>query len=176
MSDFRCIKTERRTNIGIVTFDRPQAMNALNEVVAREVTEALMEFDADDSVGCMIVAGGDKAFCAGAGGPARLTRAIGKAKAMYYILTGATISAAEAERIGMITRAVDDGKHLDEAIQIAIAIANNPRLAVLAGKEAVNQQDLRPAEPQARIPTAPPRRQHRRQDERYLLSHERQRH
>ena len=76
----------------------------------------------------------------GAGGPARLTRAVGKAKAMYYVLTGKWINAEEAERIGMITKAVDDGKHLDEAIEIATVIANNPRLAVLAGKESVNQQ------------------------------------
>lgn len=76
----------------------------------------------------------------GAGGPARLTRAVGKAKAMYYVLTGKSLGAEEAERIGMITKAVEDGKHMEEAMEVASAIARNPRLAVLAGKESVNQQ------------------------------------
>ena len=229
MSDYKYMLTERQGNVGIVTFNRPEAMNALNQDVAEEVTDALAEFDADDSIGCMILAGGDKAFCAGAdlkwianqdfesayrtdlaaymdkvadmrkpviaavrgfafgggteislmcdiiladptakfgltevtlgvipggGGPARMTRAIGKAKAMYYILTGKWIKAEEAERIGLITKVVDDGKLMDEALKLATEIANNPRLAVLAGKEAVNQQ--------AEVPLAPGRKVERR--------------
>jgi enoyl-CoA hydratase len=47
----------------------------------------------------------------------------------------------------MITKAVEDGKHLDEALEIATVIANNPRLAVLAGKESVNQQAEMPLIP-----------------------------
>lgn len=222
MTTYKFMKTERKGNVGIVTFNRPEALNALNEQVAMEVTDALKEFDADDSIGCMILAGGDKAFCAGAdlkwiasqdfessyrtdlaaymdqvaelrkpliaavrgfafgggteislmcdmiiadstaqfglpevtlgvipgaGGPARLTRAVGKSKSMYYVLTGKPFGAEEAERIGMITKAVEDGKHLEEALEIATAIANNPRLAVLAGKEAVNQQAETPLLP-----------------------------
>ena len=222
MADYKFMNTERRGNVGIVTFNRPEAMNALNERVSTEVTDALMAFDADDSIGCMILSGGDKAFCAGAdlkwiasqnfesayrtdlaaymdmvaelrkpviaavrgfafgggteialmcdiivadttaqfglpevtlgvipgaGGPARLTRAVGKAKAMYYVLTGKPFGAEEAERIGMITRTVEDGELLDEALEIAKAIANNPRLAVLAGKESVNQQAETPLIP-----------------------------
>lgn len=83
----------------------------------------------------------------GAGGPARLTRAIGKAKAMYHILTGETIGAEEAERMGIITKVVEDGTHLDEALRIGSVIAANPRLAVLARKEAVNQQAETPLAP-----------------------------
>ena len=222
MAEYKFMKTERKGNVGIVTFNRPEAMNALNEDVATEVTDALMGFDADDSIGCMILAGGEKAFCAGAdlkwiasqdfesayrtdlaaymdkvaelrkpviaavrgfafgggteislmcdiiladttakfgltevtlgvipggGGPARMTRAIGKAKAMYYILTGKWIKAEEAERIGMITQVVENGKLMDEALNLAAEIANNPRLAVLAGKEAVNQQAETPLIP-----------------------------
>ena len=222
MTKYKFMKTERKGNVGIVTFNRPEAMNALNEDVATEVTDALMGFDADDSIGCMILAGGEKAFCAGAdlkwiasqdfesayrtdlaaymdkvaqlrkpviaavrgfafgggteislmcdiiiadttarfgltevtlgvipggGGPARMTRAIGKAKAMYYILTGKWIKAEEAERIGMITQVVENGKLMDEALKLAAEIANNPRLAVLAGKEAVNQQAETPLIP-----------------------------
>ena len=222
MTDYKFMKTERKGNVGVVTFNRPEALNALNEQVETEVTDALMEFDMDDSIGCMILAGGEKAFCAGAdlkwiasqdfesafrtdlaaymdkvaelrkpviaavrgyafgggteialmcdiivadttarfgltevtlgvipggGGPARLAHAVGKAKAMYYVLTGKPFSAEEAERIGMITKVVEDGKHLDEALKIATVIANNPRLAVLAGKEAVNQQAETPLIP-----------------------------
>ncbi len=64
MSDYKYMLTERNGNVGIVTFNRPDALNALNEQVAIEVTDALAEFDADDSIGCMVLAGGDKAFCA----------------------------------------------------------------------------------------------------------------
>ena len=76
-----------------------------------------------------------------------LTR-VGKAKAMYYVLTGKAFGAEEAERIGMITKAVEDGKHLEEALEIANVIASNPRLAVLAGKESVNQQAETPLIPE----------------------------
>lgn len=222
MTDYQYMLTERRGNLGIVTFNRPDALNALNEQVAMEVTDALAEFDADDSISCMILAGGDKAFCAGAdlkwiasqdfesayrtdlgaymdkvaelrkpviaavrgfafgggteislmcdiivadttaqfglpevalgvipgaGGPARLTRTVGKAKAMYFVLTGETFGAEDAERMGLITKVVDDGKHLEEALRIGSVIASNPRLAVLAGKESVNQQAETPLAP-----------------------------
>jgi enoyl-CoA hydratase/carnithine racemase len=57
------------------------------------------------------------------------------------------VGAEEAERIGMITKAVEDNTHLDEAMKIATVIANNPRLAVMAGKESVNQQAETPLIP-----------------------------
>lgn len=229
MAEYEFMKTERRGNVGIVTFNRPDALNALNDQVATEVTDALREFDADDSIGCMILAGGDKAFCAGAdikyvldqtfetaylhdfanymdqvaevrkpiiaavrgfafgggteialmcdiiladptaqfalpevglgvipgaGGPARMTRSIGKAKAMYYVLTGKRFDAAEADRIGMITKVVEDGKLMDEAMALAQEIAAMPRLSVLACKEGVNQQ--------AEVPLIPGRKVERR--------------
>ncbi len=222
MTEYQFVKTERQGNVGIVTLHRPEALNALNNQVSEEVTNALMEFDADNSIGCMVLAGGDKAFCAGAdikeiasqtfetaflsnlgaymgqvaelrkpvvaavrgyafgggteialmcdiiiadttavfgvpevtlgvipgaGGSARMARAVGKAKAMYYLLTGESIKAEEAERIGMITKVVESGKHLDEALKIATAIAGNPRLAVMSAKEAVNQQTETPLIP-----------------------------
>lgn len=229
MTDYEHIRTERSDGVGIVSFDRPEALNALNAVVEKEVTDALMSFDADDSIGCIVLAGGDKAFCAGAdlkfvvdqtfesaylddlgaymdqvaeirkpiiaavrgfafgggteialmcdiiladttaqfalpevglgvipgaGGPARLTRAVGKAKAMYYVLTGKRFDAAEAERIGLITKVVEDGHLMDEAMALAREIAAMPRLAVLACKEGVNQQ--------AELPLVPGRRVERR--------------
>ena len=229
MTEYTFMSTERTGSVGIVTFNRPEALNALNDVVEKEVVDALTAFDDDDNIACMILAGGDKAFCAGAdlkwiadqdfesayrtdlaaymdkvaelrkpliaavrgfafgggteislmcdiiladttarfglpevkmgvipgaGGPARLTRAVGKAKAMYYILTGKWISAEEADRMGMITKVVEDGQLMDEAMALATEIANNPRLAVLACKESVNQQ--------AEVPLIPGRKVERR--------------
>ena len=52
--------------IGLVRFNRPQALNALNSQLTREAFDALDAFDHDDSIGCMIVTGSDKAFAAGA--------------------------------------------------------------------------------------------------------------
>ncbi len=87
----------------------------------------------------------------GAGGPARLTRVVGKAKTMYYILTGETIGAEEAERMGIITKVVEDGTYLDEALRIGSVTSANPRLAVLAGKESVNQQAEAPLAPGLKV-------------------------
>lgn len=214
MNTYQYVTAEKKGNVGVVTFNRPEAMNALNQQVVEDVTDALKAFDADDSVGCMILAGGEKAFCAGAdlkwiadvefeeayqkdyaaymdqvaelrkpviaavkgfafgggteislmcdmiladksalfgltevtlgvipggGGTQRMAHRIGKYKAMRYILTGDWIKAEEAERIGLITEVVE-GDVLEEALKLATKIANNPRLAVLAGKESVNQQ------------------------------------
>lgn len=222
MTEFEFVKTERQGNVGIVTFNRPEAMNALNQQVVDEVTDALMAFDADESIGCMILAGGDKAFCAGAdlkwildedfesayrndlaayldqvaelrkpliaavrgfafgggteislmcdmiladttakfglteitlgvipggGGTQRMAHRIGKYKAMYYILTGEWIDAEEAERIGLITQVVPDGELMEKALALATKVAAMPRLAVLAGKESVNQQCETPLAP-----------------------------
>ena len=75
----------------------------------------------------------------GAGGTQRLTRAIGKAKAMEMVLTGKFISATEAERIGLINRVVPVELYLDEAFKLASEIANMPPVAVQLAKESVNQ-------------------------------------
>jgi enoyl-CoA hydratase len=60
------IIVETRGRVGLVTLNRPQALNALNARLAAELTEALAAFDADPGIGAMIVAGSDKAFAAGA--------------------------------------------------------------------------------------------------------------
>lgn len=52
--------------VGLVRLNRPQALNALNSQLVREVFDALEAFDRDDSIGCMILTGSDKAFAAGA--------------------------------------------------------------------------------------------------------------
>ena len=75
----------------------------------------------------------------GAGGTQRLTRAVGKAKAMDLVLTGRTMDAAEAERSGLVARIVPADKLLDEALGIASKIASFSLPSVLMAKEAVNQ-------------------------------------
>ena len=94
----------------------------------------------------MIVAGDDAKFgqpeikigvMPGAGGTQRLTRAIGKARAMELILTGRTIGAAEAERLGLVTRVVPAEATLDAALELAARIAAMPPLAVRAAKAAI---------------------------------------
>ncbi len=219
MSDYQYILTERVEAVGIVTMNRPQQMNAINEIVTDELIDALNRFDKDDGIGCIVITGNEKCFAAGAdlkhiadlefaeayrndlgatldgvalvrkpiiaavsgiafgagtelalmcdvilasesakfglpevtlgvipgaGGTQRLSDRIGKAKAMYYILTGQPMSAVEAERVGLITQTVADESLMDEALRLAKAIASNPRLAVLAGKETVNQVAEKP--------------------------------
>ena len=60
------ILTETRGRVGNVTLNRPKALNALNDALMNELGEALLKFDADDAIGCMIVTGSEKAFAAGA--------------------------------------------------------------------------------------------------------------
>ncbi|MBS1215654.1 MAG: enoyl-CoA hydratase, partial [Proteobacteria bacterium] len=60
------ILTETRGRVGIVTLNRPKALNALNDALMNELGDALLRFDADDAIGCMIVTGSEKAFAAGA--------------------------------------------------------------------------------------------------------------
>ena len=75
----------------------------------------------------------------GAGGTQRLTRAIGKAKAMDLVLTGRMMSAEEAERSGLVARVVPAADLLPEALKTAAAIAAMSLPAVLTAKEAINQ-------------------------------------
>jgi enoyl-CoA hydratase len=94
----------------------------------------------------LIVAGEDARFgqpeinlgvMPGAGGTQRLTRAIGRARAMDLILTGRTITAREAEMMGLVSRVVPADRTLDEALALGAAVAAQAPVAVLAAKEAV---------------------------------------
>lgn len=74
----------------------------------------------------------------GMGGSQRLTRAIGKAKAMEMCLTGRMMGAEEAERSGLVARVVSLASLVDEAVKTAAEIAAMPPLAAIANKEMVN--------------------------------------
>jgi len=209
------ILVETRGAVGLITLNRPKALNALCDALVREMGAALDAFEADDTIGAVVITGSDKAFAAGAdikemsgrsymdvyladfitagwervttcrkpivaavagyalgggcelammcdtiiaadtakfgqpeitlgvipgaGGTQRLTRFVGKAKAMDMVLTGRMMDAAEAERSGLVSRVVPAGKLLDEALAVAGRIAEMSRPAVMIAKEAVNR-------------------------------------
>jgi enoyl-CoA hydratase len=60
------ILVETRGRVGLITLNRPKALNALNDALMDELGTALARFDADEHIGCMIITGSDKAFAAGA--------------------------------------------------------------------------------------------------------------
>ena len=60
------IIVETRGRVGLIRLNRPQALNALNSAVMREVAHAIDGFEANDDIGCMVITGSDKAFAAGA--------------------------------------------------------------------------------------------------------------
>jgi enoyl-CoA hydratase len=101
----------------------------------------------------MIVAGEDAQFgqpeirlgvMPGAGGTQRLTRAIGKAKAMELILTGRTMPAREAESAGLVTRVVPAEATMDAALELAGRVAAQAPVATLAAKQAIREADELP--------------------------------
>ncbi|WP_413991286.1 enoyl-CoA hydratase [Labrys okinawensis] len=57
---------ERRGRVGLITLNRPKALNALNAQLAAELTGVLADFDADEAIGCSVITGSEKAFAAGA--------------------------------------------------------------------------------------------------------------
>jgi enoyl-CoA hydratase len=94
----------------------------------------------------MIVAGEDAEFgqpeirlgvMPGAGGTQRLTRAVGKARAMELILTGRSVTAREAEHMGLVSRVVAAEVTVDAALELAARVAAQAPLAVAAAKEAI---------------------------------------
>ena len=87
----------------------------------------------------------------GMGGSQRLTRAIGKAKAMDLILTGRMIGAEEAERAGLVARVVPAAELLEAALKVAEEIAAMPPLAALAAKELVNAAQQLPLDEGIRL-------------------------
>jgi enoyl-CoA hydratase len=210
---YETILVEQRGAVTLVTLNRPQALNALNSQVLAELIAAFEAFDADETQGCAVLTGSEKAFAAGAdikemagmgfaamygtnhfagydritatrkpiiaavsgyalgggcelammcdfilaadtakfgqpeiklgvspgmGGSQRLTRAVGKAKAMEMCLTGRMMDAAEAERAGLVSRILPAAELVEEAVKTAELIAGMAPLAVKANKEMVN--------------------------------------
>nr|MBA3565085.1 enoyl-CoA hydratase/isomerase family protein [Gammaproteobacteria bacterium] len=208
------ILVERRDAVGLVTLNRPKAMNALSNALMEELGKALQDFEKDEAIGAIILTGNEKAFAAGAdirdmqgkgatdlflddypfargngwdcvntlrkptiaavagvalgggcelamacdfiiaadnakfgqpeirlgtlpgaGGTQRLTRAIGKSKAIEMILTARFMGAEEAERAGLVSRVVPLADLIEEAVKTAQTIAAFSRPAVMAAKE-----------------------------------------
>ncbi len=211
---YETILTETKDAVGVITFNRPKALNALCARLIEELNLALDAFEADDGVKAMVITGSERAFAAGAdisemqdqdfvsvikhdfiepweritrckkpviaavagyalgggcelammcdiviaaegakfgqpeitlgtipgsGGTQRLTRAVGKSKAMDMILTGRMMDAEEAERSGLVSRVVPADTLLDEALAVAGKIAEMSAPVVAMAKEAVNR-------------------------------------
>ena len=66
MTDFETILLERKGRVGVITLNRPKALNALNSQLMREVVAAVEELDADREIGAILLTGSERAFAAGA--------------------------------------------------------------------------------------------------------------
>jgi enoyl-CoA hydratase len=131
------------------TFSRWERIRAIRKPLIAAVRGYALGGGNELAMACdMVVAGEDAEFgqpeirigvMPGAGGSQRLTRAIGKAKAMELILTGRSIDAREADRLGLVTRVVPPEEVLPSALELAASVAAMPPLAVMAAKEAVDR-------------------------------------
>ena len=211
---FEHILLEKKAAVGIITFNRPKAMNALCPPLFAELSEALDDLESDDAIGAIIITGNDKAFAAGAdigemskssyqqmladeslsrqwdriamchkpviaavagyalgggcelamscdfiiaaenakfgqpeisigtmpgiGGTQRLTRLVGKAKAMDMCLTGRMMDVQEAERAGLVSRVVPLETYFQVTLEVANQIAGFSHPVVKLAKQAVN--------------------------------------
>ena len=63
---YACLTVETRDRVGLITFNRPKQLNALNDELTRELADALDVFESDEGVGCIVITGNEKAFAAGA--------------------------------------------------------------------------------------------------------------
>ena len=211
---YETILVETRGRVAVIRLNRPQALNALNAALMKDLIAALDRIEDDRAVSCLVITGSDKAFAAdadikemadksyidafmddfaaawervararkpmiaavagfalgggcelammcdlviaadnarfgqpeiklgvipGIGGTQRLTRAVGKAKAMDLILTGRMMDAQEAERAGLVARVVPLAQLMDETMKAAETIAAMSLPALMAAKEAVNR-------------------------------------
>merc|ERR1711865_912289 len=149
------IISETRGSVGLVTLNRPKALNALCTPLIEELNDAFQKFDDDSEIGAIVLAmmcdfiiAGDKAqfgqpeitlgTIPGVGGTQRLTRAVGKAKAMDLVLTGRFIDAEEALSSGLVSRVVPADDLLDESIAAAAKIASFSQPIVKMAKQCVN--------------------------------------
>ena len=212
---YETIIVDVQDHISVITLNRPDALNALNDQLLEELGDALGEAQKNDKVRCIVLTGSEKAFAAGAdikmmsnksfvdafgedlfteatdkittirkpiiaavsgyalgggcelammcdfiicsdtakfgqpeinlgvspglGGTQRLTRFIGKSKAMDMNLTGRFMEAKEAERCGLVSRVVPTKNLMSEAMGAATKIAEKSMITVMAVKEMVNR-------------------------------------
>ena len=212
---YKTILLKKTDGVGVVTLNRPEALNALNDQLMDELTGALKALEADKKISVIVLTGSEKAFAAGAdikemafkdymdvffedfitanweeatrvrkpiiaavagyalgggcelammcdfiicadnakfgqpeiklgvipgaGGTQRLTRFIGKSKAMDMILTGRMMDAKEAERSGLASRVIPLDGFMDETMKIAKSIAALSLPSLMVAKEAVNR-------------------------------------
>ena len=66
MDDYSIVLTEKLDRVGLVRLNRPKVMNALNQALLSELMQALLEFDADEQIGAIVITGDERAFAAGA--------------------------------------------------------------------------------------------------------------
>lgn len=213
---FEFITTELRgakSNVALITLNRPKALNALCNGLMGELKQALDQFEEDTSVAAIVITGSQKAFAAGAdikemqnntyakcvahnflsdwsrvaacskptiaavngfalgggcelammcdiiyagdkarfgqpeivigtipgaGGTQRLTRAVGKSKAMEIVLTGDMIDAQAAERMDLVSKVFPAEQLVDEAIKLGERIGTHSPMIVKLAKESVN--------------------------------------
>lgn len=212
---YEYILVETRGRTGLITLNRPEALNALCTPLIMELGEALDALEADEGVGAIVLTGSERAFAAGAdikemkdktwpaaymedfitdgweriahcrkpvvaavagfalgggcevammcdfiiaadnarfgqpeinlavppgaGGTQRLTRFVGKSKAMDMCLTGRFMDAEEAERAGLVSRVVPVADLVDEALKAAETIASKSLPCAMIIKESVNR-------------------------------------
>ncbi len=212
---YETVVTSKEGHLGIVTLNRPDALNALNTKMVTELISALTDFEKDEEVRCLVITGSEKAFSAGAdikemsgitavemtmsghffplwdkvgrypkpivaalsgfvlggglevamscdilvasettqlgqpeidigvmpggGGTQRLSKAVGKYKAMEMVLTGKRIGAEEAKALGLVSRVVPKEAYLSEAMKVANEVSGKSPVAVRLAKMAVNK-------------------------------------
>ncbi len=214
MSDYRFIQTEVADHVGIVWLNRPEVLNALNRPMVNEILAAFEEYDRNDEIRVIFLAGRGRAFAAGAdidemandnsismellnqfadwdrlnlvkkpiigavhgfclgggfelalvcdllfaaddakfafpeinlavmpgaGGTQRLTKLIGKTKALEWIWSGEMRLAKEAHELGIVNTLYPKDDLLEETLKYAKRLAEKPPLAVRLIKEAVNK-------------------------------------
>ena len=205
---------ERQGRVAIIRLNRPEALNALNSEMMREMVAVMQELDRDSEVGCLVVTGSERAFSVGAdikelasksyaemfredffvgwdafttlrtpkiaavsgyalgggcelammcdmilaadtakfgqpeiklglipgmGGSQRLTKLIGKAKAMDMILTGRMMDAEEAERAGLVARVIPATQLMAETLKVADTISKYSKMTAMVAREAVER-------------------------------------
>ena len=149
--------------VGVVTINRPKALNALNSEVLKEIEATFDAIDLDATRAVVLTGAGDKSFVAGAdigemstltkagqpevglgitpgfGGTQRLARIVGVGKAKEMIYTAFNIKAEEAYRIGLVNAVYPQEELLAAAKKLANKIASNAPIAVRACKKAINE-------------------------------------